>query len=209
MVQYIPPQYLSKIIDEKLAEKTPLMWAVLNRDLDTVQKLINAGANPNLFAGDSSALVGIDFDQLFAFITALAMAIKLDFPEIVHVLLTSSIIDPNLADDLDEKTTLRLAVRLNNKEIIGMLLDSLKIDIDYPDNKGRTALMQAAKQSPSIAALLVEKGAELDQIDKEGKSAIDYAKKARLEEKDKEKIITLLKNAGAIDSSEEEVEEQK
>lgn len=81
------------------------------------------------------------------------------------------------AKDIRGMTALMLAAGTGHKESVEILLQQKNIEINVQENRGFTALMGAAYSGhEEIVALLIEKGAKVGLLDKEGKSALAWAK---------------------------------
>ncbi|MCL1876223.1 MAG: ankyrin repeat domain-containing protein, partial [Synergistaceae bacterium] len=168
--------------------KYPESWTVLmiaaryNENPEVTSALINAGADVN--AKDPLGLT--------------ALMIAAQYNENSEV--TSALI--NAGTDVNEKglyfwtapMVLMLAEDNNNSEATNALIKA-KMDF-YAERDGWTALMMAAAQNknPEIISILLKNGADAQAKDKDGKSAIDYARK-----NDK------LKNTDAVRELEEAV----
>ena len=71
---------------------------------------------------------------------------------------------------------LNSCVTFERTEIVEYLLDENYCDVNNADSSGKTALMVAAHSStPEMVQLLLDKGADKDYIDPDGKTAYDYA----------------------------------
>jgi ankyrin repeat protein len=99
-------------------------------------------------------------------------AIRLDDTRVLRALLARGF-DPNSVEPERFDTGLILAVRLKSPKTLALLLDTPNVNIDARSHNGDTALMVAAYQSDTTAAIsLVDKGAE---INRPGWTALHYA----------------------------------
>jgi ankyrin repeat protein len=97
--------------------------------------------------------------------------------------------DLNSQDELDNNALI-IASQYGNLEIAKLLIESKKINVDLQNKKGNTALILASFLGYSeIVKLLLEAGADRNIKDKDGKTALDYAK-----ENYDNQIIKLINN---------------
>jgi ankyrin repeat protein len=123
---------------------TALAWAVMHSNAAMTERLLNAGANPNL-----ANTYGI---------TPLHVAVENASLQIVALLLGKSA-NPNVARASGE-TPLMTAARANQVDIARLLLVH-RADVNAREKKfGQTALMWAAR-NPAIVRLFIEAGADL------------------------------------------------
>lgn len=81
----------------------------------------------------------------------------------------------NLLDDFGE-TALHDACKMRKISMVRFLVNSTNINIDQPNNKGRTALGFLCEDGQTeLAKLFLEKGADIEIIDKDGFSILDRA----------------------------------
>lgn len=169
------------------SETSPLVRAVVRRDVKTVQVLLNNGADPN--TKDSVAtpiLLGAarrgDLAIVQALLdkgaktdvrdadgaTALLKAVEGDHSEVVRALLAKGAkTEPAYERGMTAGVTpLMLAVLNDKEEMVRTLLDG-GANVQAVDATGKTPLSWAASatESVSIAKMLVNKGAEVDSRD--------------------------------------------
>lgn len=110
--------------------------------------------------------------------TPLGMASQYGTPEIV-----SSFINKGAKiDDIDigGHTALWHAVHANKVEITKLLLENKANTNKFAPDDNRTILMEAAAGGATeVAKLLIDYGADVKAKDKNGKTALDYAKSAK------------------------------
>jgi len=100
------------------------------------------------------------------------------------------------SDNLNKKnqygsTIMDIAIYNNDKEIVKLILKSKDFDINYLDDNDNTFLMKAAAFGRSdILLLLINGGADLKIVNKQGYTALDLAQKY-----DNIAIVELIKNA--------------
>lgn len=96
-------------------------------------------------------------------------------------LMENASVDVNLANAvIPYSSSLTCAVRHERTDFLQTLLNHPNINVNYQDYSGNTALMEAANnpscQSLKHARYLIEHGANVDIKDKQGLTALDYAK---------------------------------
>ncbi|MDR3578107.1 MAG: ankyrin repeat domain-containing protein [Anaerolineaceae bacterium] len=141
---------------------TALMTAVNNNDLNSVQALIQKGANVNELDASSDA--------------PLVIAAYKGYTEIVEKLLEAGA-DITAVDPGMKATALHAAAYAGRTEAARVLIQ-YKIDIDKqgPFN-GYTALHDAIWQNNiETARVIIDAGANLDLKSKDGQTALDLAK---------------------------------
>lgn len=115
--------------------------------------------------------------------TALMYASENGHTEIVKALLNAQA-DVNIKNErnnsgeasLGGRTAVMMAARNGHAEIVEDLIDAGADDMF--DNKGKTALLHAAESGNSeTVGILVHAGSYVKQIDAEGKTVLDYARK--------------------------------
>jgi len=195
-----------------MEETTPLLIAVLNSHFEVAQFLLEKGADPN----HKDSYQG----------SALLYAAATNDYEIADLLLFYGASDS--IRDKDGNTALMTAVFFGNLETSDVLLQN-KLDPDGADKQGNTPLMIAAQlgdlplsqlllekgaalervnkqnytplahavlnRQDTIARLLIDSGANINHIIKAGENLYDLARR-----QGNNKIIRLLKNAGATSS---------
>jgi uncharacterized protein len=170
---------------------TPLFWAVDRRNMETapnfpwlvtidpiylINKLLDAGANPNAIVNNTPRSRMREGSPRIVFASALMRAVFSADIEVVKLLLAHGA-DPNVISS-DRETMLMAAAGLgfirgfhkprpvtDRLEIIKMLLE-MGQNINAADNYGITALMAAANMGDvSIIQYLIDNGARLDMHD--------------------------------------------
>jgi ankyrin repeat protein len=152
--------------------KTPLMYAIENKNLKSINLLLQYNANPNILDSD-------DKNSLFyAINTKQENIIKLILPKInninnlsilgetcLHVaclinmpkinLLLDNNININQQNYKNEYTALHIAILLQNYDIINILLNNKNINVNIQTNIGNTALHLAMlKYNKEIVSML-------------------------------------------------------
>ena len=139
--------------------RTALLWAVVHSRNNTVQALLDKGANPG--AKDKQGR------------TTLVTAVLHAKPDTLSLLLDRLGAQEQTAA---EKPFLRFAAAGGRTDNIKVLLAKGE-DLNTRDQDGRTALMWAAGAGKKEAVkLLLELGADPNARDREGKKALDMAK---------------------------------
>ncbi len=139
--------------------RTALLWAARYDQPDTVQALLDKGADPQ--AKDKQGN------------TALALAAVFANPDTLSLLLDRT--GPPEKDPA-AMPPLLLAAAAGRPDNVRFLLDK-GADINVRDAHGATALMWAAQAGkPDAVQLLLERGADADARDQDGKKALDVAK---------------------------------
>ena len=138
-----------------------LLSAIENDNLTKVKEIINKG-DFDVNAKDESGS------------TALHYAAILENPEITKLLLSKG---ANINDvDNHGNTTLHHAVLSENNEMVNLLLSTKGIEINAKDALGNTALHLAAKEDlPNIVEALIKNGANVNEENKNMKTALDLA----------------------------------
>jgi ankyrin repeat protein len=170
---------------------TPLFWAADRRNMETapnfpwvvttdplplIQKLLDAGANPNAIINNTPRARMRDGSPRIVFATALMRAAFSGDPELVKILLAHGA-DPHIVSK-DNETTLMAAAgtgfingyskgrtAAERLEVVKLLVD-LGEDVNAADNYGITPLMVAANMGEiPIIQFLIDKGADLSAYD--------------------------------------------
>jgi len=170
---------------------TPLFWAMDRRNMETapnfpwmitidplpvIQKLLDAGADPNTLVNNTPRARMRDGSPRIVFVTALMRAAFSGDIELVKLLLAHGA-DPHM-QSRDQETTLMAACGLafingyhrrrpseERLEVVKLLVD-LGEDINHADSYGITPLMAAANLGDiNIVRYLIEKGADLGAHD--------------------------------------------
>lgn len=170
---------LDKGADPKVVDKDgagPLWLACARGDDDIVEELLQRGASPNE-------------KQVRLTETALMWASKLNKPRSVHALLKTGV-DVNERSairkpaqsgqqDVGEMTALLWAAPENDRETVKELLDA-HADPNAQDMRGLTPLILAVTsedQDLGIVEMLLAKTADVQHRDKNGLTALDWARK--------------------------------
>ncbi|MCC6367949.1 MAG: ankyrin repeat domain-containing protein [Bryobacterales bacterium] len=172
---------------------TPLMYAALYSDAETVRLLLNQGANPNAAdnAGATALMWAIPDEEKVRLLldhgarvnvvskatgrTPLLIAAgRPGAVQVVRLLLEKGA-DPK-ARDRNEETALMRAVYSNEAEIFRLLLDR-GVDVNAKSRSNYTALMEAVSlaNSPAIIEMLLDRGADVNGRDEEGYTPLTSA----------------------------------
>ncbi|HJU55956.1 MAG TPA: ankyrin repeat domain-containing protein [Pyrinomonadaceae bacterium] len=160
------------------AGNTALATAVSNGQLEFVQTLLAARADPNVRnQGGRTALMNLDGDASL---------------EIVRALLAAWA-DVNI-EDVDENTALHSAAPTAKSEVLRALLDA-GASVNAVNNLGQTALMEAAAYGnvENVKALLLA-GADPHLKNKGGQTALSFA-----QEHNQQEVIALLQSYEAYE----------
>lgn len=193
---------------------SPLLIACLNSNYKIIDLILNKNANPNTMSIDSlNPILVAAYNNNYEIVANLVEhGARLDMPysECVTPLIfatsnsnkklvdfmISKDVDPNPlgADDL---TALMLALKNENYEIALSLINYSKSNLNLQNSDGQTALMIAAWNTRNLNLIkaLVENGANVNLLDKNNLSALDYTKYCYYNNKD---IIKYLKSNGAL-----------
>jgi uncharacterized protein len=147
--------------------------------VDTVKRLLRAGADANLKDGYGRAALMLSVDSQNA------EAVKLMIAHGADVNTTSE----------NESTALMGAALLGNKEIVELLIEK-GAEVNAKNTCGCTALIAAAQWSRVEATKpLIDAGAELDAKDSKGRTALWLASRAVSDES--AQVVKMLVEAGA------------
>ena len=151
---------------------TPLHRAIYNRDLDTVNILLQ---NENIDINSKLDIkVSIDGWYLGG-ATPLILASYIGASDIVTVLLDNNA-DIKAKDDVDGSMAIHMASANGNNEVVKILLEKDPTTINDVDNRGNTPLHWAAmKDRPETVKLLMENGADIESQDADGWTPLHYA----------------------------------
>ena len=143
--------------------------AISSGDLQSVTECLNQDADP-----DKPYLTGVRPFE--------AAVIRLKY-EILRLLIKRGAQVNTTPSDSIQRSALHLAIqartysneqKIHRQQIIALLISS-GIDLEAEDVYGRTALIYAVIENDDFAArMLLEKGADMQHTDREGKSAKDY-----------------------------------
>lgn len=149
--------------------KSAVHTAVRNNHFEALQAMIKKGINVNV-TEDSPAVAGT---------TPLHVACEHGFPRMVQILMDAGADDT--MKNIKEETPAHIAVskKISYKEIKDAerveMLRSLR-NIDIPGREGQTPLMFAQARelyiSAQVSPVLIEKGADVNRIDSDGKNAM-------------------------------------
>ena len=83
----------------------------------------------------------------------------------------------NAGNPKDGETALMVAVKKRQRESVKVLITA-KCDLDLKDNQGKRALIHAAMEGKAecLVELLIKAGANRSRKDKQGTTALGYAK---------------------------------
>lgn len=166
---------------DKVNEKneSELLIAVHNNDIEVAINLIDQGANVNLQDNIS--------DSPYLYAGAQGRT------EILERMLKYADIDFSVVNRYGGNTLIPAAEK-GHIDNVKLLVADDRIDIDFQNNFGYTALIEAvaltdgSEKFVEIVKILVDAGADITLKDKSGKTALDYAR-----EKSYEKMIEILK----------------
>lgn len=166
--------YFSKSLKLKQESmSTSMIKAVLHKNLEILEVLINNGGNVNTMLDDKT--------------TILMIAAENNKSDALELLLNHKS-NVNIKNDFG-KTALILAVNRNNTKIVKLLLEK-DAKVNDSDVKGWTPLMYSVDwENTDLVKLLLEYNPEKNIKNKNGYSALDIAKK-----KNNSKIVNLLEN---------------
>ena len=160
--------------------RTALKFALEHRKSNTIEKLLQKGANIN------------KHDVIYG-------AQKGDFT-IIKVLgdKVNDFVDINETDN-EGKTVLIYAVQKGSLRDYEEVLKNREIDINKADNSGKTALMYLI-QDGNVYNMneLLKRGARVNEVDKEGKTALMYA----VEANETRMVELLIENGASVENVE-------
>ncbi|KAH9277194.1 hypothetical protein BSLG_002341 [Batrachochytrium salamandrivorans] len=166
-------------------QRTPIMWAALKGNAETLRILLEAGVNPNdeddkkITGGHAHCAslllehgAGVDVqnsDQR----SALFLAAQYSHGETVNILIQHGA-NVNLLDR-DRRSPLHWAALCGHLSVISLLI-SCRATIDMVDSEGKTPLHCAAYNGHTkVLGFLAKNGAVPDHKDNEGVSALHWA----------------------------------
>jgi ankyrin repeat protein len=168
-------------IDNKtiIEDLNPLFLAVLNNDLEMVKLLVEKGAEVNIKTQHGETLLPAAMFDADLEIVKLLIEEGVDVNNVAETGLTPLLFVSSVPE------------RKQTIEIIKLLIEA-GAKVNFKDEKlGMTPLMYAAKVgNGKTAKILIEAGANIDQTNNEGKTALDLAKK-----ENNKKMIQSLKKA--------------
>lgn len=156
--------------------EAPIIDAVNEGSVDKVNVALLDGASVHARSANGTPII--------------VLAVAADSLDVVKVLIENGA-RPDDKSKKDETSPLTLAAANGNLAIVTYLLDH-KADIDEPGALRETAIIKAARfQRVEVAKLLVERGANLDETDSAGATAVEIAQRSG----SKELIAALKKKA--------------
>ena len=169
---------------EPFSSRSALMVAAAGHNVELVQQLLLAGADPRLSSPASDSawfLAGTDSDPLSRHIREMLMVKG---------------VEVNTAA-ADGATLLMRAAQAGNLGLADWLI-AQGANLDLQDSSGRSALMHATL-SPSgetVLQLLLARGAAVNLKDRQGSTALALAQSAVTEPRRQSRMIRLLQTAG-------------
>jgi ankyrin repeat protein len=160
MLEYLIERNINLDVRERTLDMTPLIVAIKEEKLEMFHILLEKGANPDItdYYGSNAFMVALECDK----------------PGIAKILIQNTKIN---SVDNDGNNELMIAANYcSDVEIFQMLLEK-QAHINWQNNHGRTALMNAiSTDNLKIAEILIENGADLEIKDKYmGQTALHYA----------------------------------
>ncbi|HLP34654.1 MAG TPA: ankyrin repeat domain-containing protein [Amoebophilaceae bacterium] len=169
---------INNIISEDNTGRTLLHWAVINGQLEIVERLITNGVDINVRDGSGQ--------------TPLHLAVINRHFEIVQWLIEKGA-DVNSQDNQDD-TPLIWAVLNRHFEIVQFLIEK-GAEVTTVNDFGETPLHVAVRKGyPSIVKLLIGKGAEVNMRDMEDQTPLDLATELKVSNE----IVQLLTAHGNV-----------
>ena len=187
-------------VDVNYADKynyTALQAAVCDGATDSVQVLIDAGADINILNYDGHSLLhdacefgSLEIVKILVSVgagvrvtngerhTCLHAAAEAGHTEIVRYLVSLPDVDVN-QETVDSYTALHRAVMHVERDVVQVLIDA-GADIDIQNNEGRSPLLSACVEGTfDTVKMLVRAGAEVRATDDEGVTCLHYAARRR------------------------------
>ncbi|KFN01788.1 ankyrin repeat family protein [Bacillus clarus] len=162
--------------------ETPLLAATYQNHVETVKALISAGAD-----------IEIQDDKQNS---PLLYASKEGYTDIVKLLIDAG---TNTKETTRSGgTALIPAAERGHVEVVKELLERTDIDVNYKNDRGWTALLEAialgngSDNHKKVIQLLIDHGADVNMADREGTTPLQHAEKRGFKE-----IVNMLKLAGA------------
>ena len=168
----------------------PLHLALEENIRDIVAALIVAGCNLSMKNPKGNPTLNAQNDQGE---TALTLTARDNHLEAVKKLLAHDDCNPNLQTKYGN-TALMLAAWNNHPEIARELLKSKRCNLELKNQDGNNALILAAKKNATgVALTLLMAGAKVNEINKQGETALHYAMLNR-----NASLVSVLLERGAV-----------
>ena len=148
--------------------ETALIFAAKANQRDIIRLLAKKGAHVNHY--DS-------FEHTALLSKILQDTITEEDKKTMKLLVKELHAHTNLENGLGE-TPLMLAMYKKNKgDLISWMIDELGFDVNYPNKRGYTMLMHAIKNNASLSMIktLVQRGAQVNAEDEQGRTALSIA----------------------------------
>ncbi|WP_459502547.1 ankyrin repeat domain-containing protein [Bacillus sp. C1] len=163
-------------------EETPVMAATYHNHVETVKALIVAGANIELQDKNKE--------------TPFLYASKEGYVDIVKLTIDAG---TNIRQtNRHGGTALIPAAERGHVEVVKELLNRTDIDVNYRNDLGWTALLEAialgngSENHKQVVQLLIDQGADVNMVDRDGVTPLEHAEKRGFKE-----IVNMLRLAGA------------